>query len=343
LLRASTLLWDKLSCERNALRNEDKEENVSVFGGRILLATDGSPEAERALGTAAMLSEKLGAELHLVCVEPMPDPLSWPEARIMSPELRGDIRERAEDAAREVLDGQAEKLGEMGGEASGIHAAAGPPDAEIVRLAEEVGAGLVVIGSRGLGPVRRAVMGGVSHSVVHHSHGSVLVVRGEDGLPGRILLAVDGSEQARTAAEAAAEISASTGSNLHVVFVMPTAAHLYGHHLYSREMRESVREEAEDDVRAFLDEQVGWIEARGGEVEDSHMAVGRPDAEIVKLAEELGAGLTVVGSRGLGGVRRALVGSVSDSVVRHAHGPVLVVRGEGEASHEASENMGTTG
>jgi nucleotide-binding universal stress UspA family protein len=62
---------------------------VSVFGGRILLATDGSPEAERALATAAMLSERLGAELHLVCVEPMPDPLSWPEARIMSPELRG--------------------------------------------------------------------------------------------------------------------------------------------------------------------------------------------------------------------------------------------------------------
>ena len=62
---------------------------MSVFGGKILLATDGSPEAERALAMAAMLSEKLGAELHLVSVEPMPDPLSWPEARMMSPELRG--------------------------------------------------------------------------------------------------------------------------------------------------------------------------------------------------------------------------------------------------------------
>ena len=46
----------------------------------------------------------------------------------------------------------------------------------------------------------------------------------------------------------------------------------------------------------------------------------------MRLAEELDAGLTVVGSRGLGGVRRALIGSVSDSVVRYAHCPVLVVR-----------------
>ena len=52
--------------------------------------------------------------------------------------------------------------------------------------------------------------------------------------------------------------------------------------------------------------------------------------EIVALAEELGADLIVMGSRGLGGVRRALMGSVSDSVVRHAHCPVLVVRQEKE-------------
>jgi nucleotide-binding universal stress UspA family protein len=50
----------------------------------------------------------------------------------------------------------------------------------------------------------------------------------------------------------------------------------------------------------------------------------------VALAEELGADLIVMGSRGLRGVRRALIGSVSDSVVRHAHCPVLVVRAEKE-------------
>jgi nucleotide-binding universal stress UspA family protein len=55
---------------------------------------------------------------------------------------------------------------------------------------------------------------------------------------------------------------------------------------------------------------------------------GRPHTDIVHLAEELDAGIVVVESRGEGGVRRALLGSVSDSVVRHAHCPVLVVRQE---------------
>jgi nucleotide-binding universal stress UspA family protein len=56
--------------------------------------------------------------------------------------------------------------------------------------------------------------------------------------------------------------------------------------------------------------------------------MGAVALEIVALAEALGVGLIVMGSRGLGGVRRALMGSVSDSVVRHAHCPVLVVRQE---------------
>jgi nucleotide-binding universal stress UspA family protein len=66
----------------------------------------------------------------------------------------------------------------------------------------------------------------------------------------------------------------------------------------------------------------------GGTVKETHLKTGRPDAEIVKLAEEIEAGLIAIGSRGQGGVRRALMGSVSDSVVRHAHCPVLVARQE---------------
>lgn len=66
----------------------------------------------------------------------------------------------------------------------------------------------------------------------------------------------------------------------------------------------------------------------------AHLKVGRPDKVTVDLSEELDAGLIVMGSRGLGGIRRALVGSVSDSVVRHAHCPVFVVRREKAAERQ---------
>jgi nucleotide-binding universal stress UspA family protein len=54
--------------------------------------------------------------------------------------------------------------------------------------------------------------------------------------------------------------------------------------------------------------------------------MGDAPREIVHLAEDLDAGLIVMGSRRRGGIRRALMGSVSDAVVRHAHCPVMIVR-----------------
>jgi nucleotide-binding universal stress UspA family protein len=67
-------------------------------------------------------------------------------------------------------------------------------------------------------------------------------------------------------------------------------------------------------------------ERPGGSVAQTHIREGEAAAEIVTLAEELEAGLIAIGSRGLGGVRRMLMGSVSDSVVRHAHCPIMVLR-----------------
>jgi nucleotide-binding universal stress UspA family protein len=92
------------------------------------------------------------------------------------------------------------------------------------------------------------------------------------------------------------------------------------------EAYEEVSEEIRKEAQEILDDQLRKIEEEGGSVQQAHLRRGRKDQEIVRLAEEIGAGLIVIGSRGRGGVRRALMGSVSDSVVRHAHCPVLVVR-----------------
>jgi nucleotide-binding universal stress UspA family protein len=146
--------------------------------------------------------------------------------------------------------------------------------------------------------------------------------------PTKILLATDGSEEAASAARAAAELSEETGSEVHVCYVLPTEAEVVGRHFYSDEIRESVIEQAERDARSFLEEQAQRVSSEGGKVAETHLRVGRPDKEILRLAGVLEAGTIVMGSRGLGAAGRALMGSVSDSVVRHAHCPVMVMRGE---------------
>jgi nucleotide-binding universal stress UspA family protein len=142
--------------------------------------------------------------------------------------------------------------------------------------------------------------------------------------PARILLATDGSPHAELAAMTAIDLAESTDSRLHVVAVGRTFdAAIY--EVYTETGWEEIRREAQE----ILDEQVRKIEEAGGTVAIAHLRMGeRRDEAIVHLAEEIGAGLIVIGSRGFGGLKRALMGNVADSVVRHAHCPVLVVRPE---------------
>jgi nucleotide-binding universal stress UspA family protein len=143
--------------------------------------------------------------------------------------------------------------------------------------------------------------------------------------PTTILLATDGSEEATLAARTAAGIATSTGSELHVLTVGPDYPYyeLPDYPARFEEVWEAQRRETQE----VLDEQVRKIEEWGGNVEEAHLSMGeRRDRAIVDLGEKLGVGLIVVGSRGLGPLRRAMMGSVSTSVVHHAHCPVLVVR-----------------
>jgi nucleotide-binding universal stress UspA family protein len=147
--------------------------------------------------------------------------------------------------------------------------------------------------------------------------------------PTRILLATDGSEEADLAALRAVELAQKTDSELHVVHVgvVPRFLESYPGTLgYERRIYEQIEEESRQRLR-----ELSWrVKLAGGTLAGAHLRMGKVALEIVALAEELGADLIVMGSRGLGGVRRALMGSVSDSVVRHAHCPVLVVRPEKE-------------
>jgi nucleotide-binding universal stress UspA family protein len=154
-------------------------DSMSIFPTTILLATDGSKEAQLAAATAADLAKRTGSELHVVYVGHMP-PVYYESAgpwALDRDDLQIRMEERGEEQAKARLHEQVQRVREAGGEVAGAHARVGRPDAEIVGLAEELGAGLIVLGSRGLGPLRSALMGSVSHSVVQHAHCPVLVVR----------------------------------------------------------------------------------------------------------------------------------------------------------------------
>ena len=287
---------------------------MSIFPTRILLATDGSEEAMLAARTATDMAGKTGSELHVVHV------LVLPPETLHDP-FGTAAREEFERGGRARLDELVEKIEASEGAVGGTHFRIGSPAREIVVQAEELGSGLVVLGSRGLGAMSRTLMGSVSDSVVRHAPCPALVVRGEPPIfPTRILLATDGSEEAMLAASAAAELSQATGSELHVVTVGPflTTALASTEEEPARMAREA---------RRTLDEQVRSIESGHGTVAQAHLRLGGAAEEIVALSEDVGAGLVVMGSRGRGGIRRALMGSASERVVRHAHCPVMVVRG----------------
>jgi nucleotide-binding universal stress UspA family protein len=146
--------------------------------------------------------------------------------------------------------------------------------------------------------------------------------------PRTILLATDGSEEANLAAQAATELSRETDSEVHIIYALPSPAQLIGHHAYSAEIRESLIGGAERDAETFLKEQAQRLESEGAKVAETHLRSGEADKEILRAAEALEVGLIVMGSSGQGAIARRLLGSVSDSVARYAHCPVLLVRGD---------------
>jgi nucleotide-binding universal stress UspA family protein len=298
---------------------------MSIFPTTILLATDGSGDAKLASDSAATLAESTGSGLHVVCVGPglplyqLPDyPARFEEA----------VEAQRRDARR-VLDEQVERLQGAGATVEEAHLEEDErPDRAVVELAEDVGAGLVVVGSRGLGGLKRALLGSVSTSIVRHAHCPVLVVR-EQPLAGatRILLATDGSEDARRAADVALEIAQKLGAELHVTYVEPMPERRGGLVRSTVDLPPEVVASYEREAEARLEKEIRRLEDGGGEIAGAYARTGSPAAETVGLAEELGAGLVVVGTRGLGRIRRAMMGSVSEAVVAHAHCPVMVVRG----------------
>jgi nucleotide-binding universal stress UspA family protein len=141
------------------------------------------------------------------------------------------------------------------------------------------------------------------------------------------LLVADGSRESLSAAEAAVELTNGTGSELHVVRVVSTVVELPYTCSYAKELSDVLMEQKKLAGLMLLDERVGWIEKFGGSLAASYYKEGKPEDEVVRLAEEIDAGLVVIRDRVRGWLARILGESFSENVLRRANRPVLVVSG----------------
>ena len=292
------------------------------FPMKVLLATDGSEDANLATRAAIEISGRSGSELHVVHVlQPLPS-YAYPELVLDAYSL---VRDRQDKQARELLAAVVKRIRDEGGNVAEIHLRRGPATDEILDLAEGLGAGLIVVGSRGLGPLKRLVVGSVSEGIVRGATCPVLVLRGGPDAwpPRRVVVGDDGSETAKGAGELAASIGRLFDAKGLLMRAYPRLPEI------DAEGRESDPRTINDELRR--EEQT--LEDRAAGIKDDlgvrlriRIAVGDPAATLLEAAEEGVAERTLVavGSRGLDAMQRVRFGSVSTKVLHAAKGPVLV-------------------
>jgi len=151
-------------------------------------------------------------------------------------------------------------------------------------------------------------------------------VRRSKIFPASVLLVTDGSKEATIAAEAAVELANGTGSELYVVHVVSTAQEMPYPHTLAKERSEALLEAKKLHGLTLLDKRVMWIEGLGGKVAGSYYREGKAQDEVIRLGEELEAGLVIIGGRKLGWFERAFADNLPGRLLRRTNQPVMVVR-----------------
>jgi nucleotide-binding universal stress UspA family protein len=266
---------------------------------RILVGTDGSPRAEEAARQAVRLASALGASLELLFVVDTTRP------------HRQEVEAEGEAALARVV-----RLAADAGVQAPSRLVAGDPAEALVEEAREHGADLLAVGPDAgiLGGAIR--VGQVAARVLREAPCSVLLAReASRAFPERILCGVDGSEGSVRTAALAGRLAAATGAELRLLHVVPV---FRGDNAeWTLDPDEPSPPELEPSVRA--------VEAEGL-TPIREMAMGRPESAIVAVAVRERVDLVVVGHRGVAGVTRVLLGSVSEHVSMHAPCSVIVAR-----------------
>jgi nucleotide-binding universal stress UspA family protein len=281
----------------------ERGRKMNGFPEKILLAIDGLVSTATAARAAVDLAKKGGAELHMVHV--------W--HTVPSPHFDRVIRSELEVIGRDSLEQQVQWIEDAGGTVAGAYLREGRAVEGIVAQAEEIGAGLVIVGGRGMGRLGRLALGSVSTGIAHRSHCPVLIVReGEEAWPpDRVLVGYGSFEDTERAGFLSASLARALGARVELVGVESDGG--------------DAEEKLRDVERA--------LESRAGEIEE---AVGlrprvRPSVDEVARtvlgihAEEEKPALLSFGSKVLGGAGRVMVGDALDQILSKSRGPILII------------------
>ncbi|MGE5184806.1 MAG: universal stress protein [Acidobacteriota bacterium] len=283
---------------------------------KIVCPIDFSPGSEQALQFAARMATDLDADLVVAHVWYVP-PLAY-SSETMPPAGWDAVRDSSE---RMLAEAKQRAVG-LGAPRVSTLLLSGVPWAQIAEIPTDPDVDLVVIGTHGRTGISRFLLGSVAEQVVRHADCSVIVARGEYKGLQHVLCSVDFSDSSHQAMRRAGELARESVTLFHAIEIPA----LFG-------LEPSRSDEAFDLDRRAQRLTEAWGSELGAMTRASvstRTAFGSPAAETLAMLDaDPKLDLVVVGSHGRTGIRRVLLGSVAEKIVRHARTPVLVARARG--------------
>ena len=300
----------------------------------VLTPIDGSPRALRAVPWAVKLAGPDGTVVLLRVVPAQPDYAELLFGLIGAEDNIQTIEDAWSRTAAVDLDEAAELIGGSGVAVERM-TAAGEPDEEIVAATQRRGVDMIAMASHGRGALGRAIFGSVADRVARSATVPVLILRTPDEAAGtqpvvsRIVVPLDGSEIARHALPVATKLAKQFAAPVHVVravdpvTTLPVAPGVFGAvPPVDPEVTDQIWQEAESQAQATVREAVSQLKDEGIDASGATLN-GSPFFAISEATKP--GDLLVLTSHGRGGVRRWLLGSVAEKLIREADAPVILV------------------
>jgi nucleotide-binding universal stress UspA family protein len=290
---------------------------TQVLARLVTVGVDGSPDSRAALAWAAReaVHRHVGLRLVHAHIPPLPDPINPYPA---------PVYQDAVHAARVLLAAEADHVSGEYPELSVQRVlVAGAPAGVLVE--ESRTAGLLVLGARGRGGFTRLLTGSVATQVADHAHSPVVVVRHDVQPDGPVLVGVDGSAHSSAALGFAFDYAAAHGLPLVALYAWRALppGNLGPVTVWHYDPDQAAQEAA----RLLAEQLAGWSTKYPDVPVTPRPVLSFNPAETLVDASPT-ASLVVVGCRGRGGFAGLLLGSVSRTLVHHAHAPLAVVHPE---------------